>query len=77
MTGRKLGLRKRIGLRLFSDLYAEKIAEHKLRTLFWECTLRCNLAFRSWGRDRWGGADTAAATVGSIPACRICRWRIS
>ena len=43
MTGRKLGLRKRIGLRLFSDLYAEKIAEHKLRTLFWECTLRCNL----------------------------------
>lgn len=30
MTGRKLGLRKRIGLRLFSDLYAEKIAEHKL-----------------------------------------------
>lgn len=35
MTGRKLGLRKRIGLRLFSDLYAEKIAEHKLRTLFW------------------------------------------
>ena len=44
MTGRKLGLRKRIGLRLFSDLYAEKIAEHKLRTLFWECTLRCNLA---------------------------------
>lgn len=46
MTGRKLGLRKRIGLRLFSDLYAEKIAEHKLRTLFWECTLRCNLACR-------------------------------
>ena len=51
MTGRKLGLRKRIGLRLFSDLYAEKIAEHKLRTLFWECTLRCNLACRHCGGD--------------------------
>ena len=51
MTGRKLGLRKRIGLRLFSDLYAEKIAEHKLRTLFWECTLRCNLACRHCGSD--------------------------
>ena len=51
MTGRKLGLRKRIGLRLFSDLYAEKIAEHKLRTLFWECTLRCNLSCRHCGSD--------------------------
>ena len=51
MTGRKLGLRKRIGLRLFSDLFAEKIAEHKLRTLFWECTLRCNLACRHCGSD--------------------------
>ena len=51
MTGRKLGLRKRIGLRLFSDLYAEKIAEHKLRTLFWECTLRCNLACRNCPED--------------------------
>ena len=44
-------MRKRIGLRLFSDLYAEKIAEHKLRTLFWECTLRCNLACRHCGSD--------------------------
>ncbi len=35
----------------FSDLYAEKIAEHKLRTLFWECTLRCNLACRHCGSD--------------------------
>ena len=51
MTGRKLGLRKRIGLRLFSDLYAEKIAEHKLRTLFWECTLRCNASCLHCGSD--------------------------
>lgn len=51
MTGRKLGLRKRLGLRLFSDLYAEEVTEHTLRTLFWECTLRCNLACRHCGSD--------------------------
>ena len=65
MTGRKLGLRKRIGLRLFSDLYAEKIAEHKLRTLFWECTLRCNLACRHCGLS--GRSRRAGHAVGGFP----------
>ena len=51
MTGRKLGLRKRIGLNLFSDLYREQTEKHTLRTLFWECTLRCNLACRHCGSD--------------------------
>lgn len=58
MTGRKLGLRKRMGCAFFRS-YAEKIAEHKLRTLFWECTLRClNVA---------SCAVTAVATVGVDP----------
>ena len=48
---RRLGLRKRWALRLFSDLYADTVAEHRLRTLFWECTLRCNLHCRHCGSD--------------------------
>lgn len=48
---RRIGLRKRWALNLFSDLYAAKVAEHRLDTLFWECTLRCNLACRHCGSD--------------------------
>lgn len=51
MPGRNPGLRKRLALRIFSDLYASKVAEHRLDTLFWECTLRCNLACRHCGSD--------------------------
>ncbi len=51
MSGRKLGLRKRWALRAFSGLYAAHVAEHRLNTLFWECTLRCNLACRHCGSD--------------------------
>ncbi|MEG2614210.1 MAG: TIGR04133 family radical SAM/SPASM protein [Alistipes sp.] len=49
--GQCVGLRKRIGLNLFSKLYADEVAEHRLRTLFWECTLRCNLSCRHCGSD--------------------------
>ncbi len=49
--GREPGLRKRIGLALFSRLHADQVARHELRTLFWECTLRCNLACRHCGSD--------------------------
>lgn len=51
MTRRRLGLRKRIALDIFSDLYASTVTEHRLDTLFWECTLRCNLACRHCGSD--------------------------
>ncbi len=51
MAGRKLGLRKRLALGVFSDLYAQTVAEHRLNTLFWECTLRCNLSCRHCGSD--------------------------
>ncbi len=50
-SGRKLGLRKRWALNLFSNLYKETVAEHRLNTLFWECTLRCNLSCRHCGSD--------------------------
>lgn len=51
MLGRKLGLRKSLALKLFSQLYTAKVAEHRLDTLFWECTLRCNLSCRHCGSD--------------------------
>lgn len=46
-----LGLRRRIGLELFSRLMDSHIEQHSLRTLFWECTLRCNLHCRHCGSD--------------------------
>lgn len=51
MSRRRLGLRRRMALNIFSDLYASKVAAHKLDTLFWECTLRCNLSCRHCGSD--------------------------
>ena len=51
MRGRRLGLRKRLALDLFSDLYRERVREHRLDTLFWECTLRCNHSCRLCGSD--------------------------
>lgn len=51
MPGRRLGLRKRLALDIFSDLYRSTVAEHRLDTLFWECTLRCNLSCRHCGSD--------------------------
>jgi len=51
MAGRRLGLRKRLALNIFSDLYRSTVAEHRLDTLFWECTLRCNLCCRHCGSD--------------------------
>lgn len=51
MSCRSLSLRKRLGLRLFSQLHKAAVAEHRLDTLFWECTLRCNLSCRHCGSD--------------------------
>lgn len=51
MSKRRLGLRKRVGLNIFSDLYQSTVARHQLDTLFWECTLRCNLSCRHCGSD--------------------------
>lgn len=51
MNPARIGLRKRLGLDLFSNLYADQVARHPLRTLFWECTLRCNLDCIHCGSD--------------------------
>lgn len=48
---KKIGLRKRAALELFARLYQDKVRQHPLRTLFWECTLRCNLNCRHCGSD--------------------------
>lgn len=49
--GKQIGLRKRMALELFARLRKEQVAKHELRTLFWECTLRCNLSCRHCGSD--------------------------
>ncbi|MDO4758423.1 MAG: TIGR04133 family radical SAM/SPASM protein [Rikenellaceae bacterium] len=51
MTFCRPSLRKRLGLKLFADLYKDRVAAHRLTTLFWECTLRCNLNCRHCGSD--------------------------
>ena len=51
-------LRKRAAQHIFSNLYRKTVEEHRLRTLFWEMTLRCNLDCRHCGSDC--RADAAA-----------------
>lgn len=51
MASCRPSLRKRLGLKLFADLYRDRVAAHRLDTLFWECTLRCNLNCRHCGSD--------------------------
>lgn len=47
----KPGIRQRLGLELFRAKRQQQKAVHELRTLFWECTLRCNVACRHCGSD--------------------------
>ena len=49
--GKRLGLRQWIALKLFKKLHKIRTEEHQLTTLFWECTLRCNLQCRHCGSD--------------------------
>ena len=49
MTG--LDLRHYLGLNLARKLQEDAVQEHRLRQLFWECTLRCNLSCRHCGSD--------------------------
>jgi len=44
-------LRKRIGLEIFRKMRHNAARMHQLQTLFWECTLRCNLACKHCGSD--------------------------
>ena len=53
-----LSLRQRIGLELQRSLAKAERQLHPLRTLFWECTLRCNLSCRHCGSDCKVKTDT-------------------
>lgn len=46
-----LSLRRKLALEISRKLQNDKIVEHPLRQLFWECTLRCNLHCRHCGSD--------------------------
>lgn len=45
------GFRKRLALELFRKIKKNRSIIHELDTLFWECTLRCNVACRHCGSD--------------------------
>jgi radical SAM enzyme (rSAM/lipoprotein system) len=47
----KLSLRRRLALDIVKKLQDDLVAQHPLRQLFWECTLRCNLHCRHCGSD--------------------------
>ena len=49
--GKRLGMRQWLALKLFKKLRKIRAEEHVLNTLFWECTLRCNLQCRHCGSD--------------------------
>ena len=46
-----LTVRQRVGLELQRSLRHNEAQLHPLRTLFWECTLRCNVSCRHCGSD--------------------------
>ncbi len=48
---KKLSLRKKIGLELHRKIHQNNVRLHELNTLFWECTLRCNLTCQHCGSD--------------------------
>ena len=47
----ELSLKQRVGLELQRSLRKTNEQLHPLRTLFWECTLRCNMSCRHCGSD--------------------------
>ena len=47
----EVSLRRRIALDIAKSLRKSETADHPLRQLFWECTLRCNLKCRHCGSD--------------------------
>lgn len=55
----RLGWRKALGLRIFNDLRQQVVERHPLLTLFWECTLRCNLSCRHCGSDCAAAPDVS------------------
>lgn len=73
MDGRYLSLRKRLGLELFRRLRREVAERHTLRTLFWECTLRCNLRCGHCGSDCTASPTAATCRPGISSVCSTVR----
>ncbi len=46
-----ISIRQRLGLEIFRRLHRQRVDEHVMRQLFWECTLRCNLSCKHCGSD--------------------------
>lgn len=63
-----LFLKQRIGLELQRSLRHNTAQLHPLRTLFWECTLRCNMSCRHCGSD-----CKVAPAVKDMPAADFLR----
>ena len=61
-------LRKRLALDITKKLQDDVIADHPLRQLFWECTLRCNLSCRHCGSD-----CRVQSTLKDMPLTDFCR----
>ena len=53
-----LTIRRKLALEIARYLEKQRIKEHPLRQLFWECTLRCNLNCRHCGSDCKKTAET-------------------
>lgn len=51
MRGSKLSFFQRVALERHRRDHIQAAREHRLHTLFWECTLRCNLRCRHCGSD--------------------------
>lgn len=62
MRATPLDLRHRLALDIHNALQKDVRRHHPLEQLFWECTLRCNLACRHCGSD-----CTACATAPDMP----------
>jgi radical SAM enzyme (rSAM/lipoprotein system) len=56
---KKPTVRKRIALELFRRLRKNQVILHEMHTLFWECTLRCNLACLHCGSDCRVSSDSS------------------
>jgi len=48
---KSLSLKQIIALDLFKEVLKDQTAQHPMRQLFWECTLRCNMKCRHCGSD--------------------------
>ncbi|MCR5709000.1 MAG: TIGR04133 family radical SAM/SPASM protein [Bacteroidales bacterium] len=68
MTGKRIGPVKKLRLGLFAKLQDQRIGEHRLRQLFWECTLRCNAACLHCGSD-----CRASSEIKDMPAADFLR----